>query len=278
LLPLPSREDAPALLARLDVPGEDAAEILEQWPSPVTPLWRDLGESYAALVEERDYDWTARDDAPWFHAYVFLAAVDHVLALHAARGIAEDVTWATLADVGRSAVTQRRLNGRGGLAGFAPAWLTLHFRGRIYRLGRLQFELNTVWFEGSPYAKGTPSLGVHIPGDAGPLDPEACDASFAAARELFPDRRVAVCMSWLLDPQLREYLADDTNIVRFQQRFTLVPKLKEGDEDVFRFVFDRQEITLDDLPQRTTLERAIATHVRAGRHWHNRIGWLESAR
>jgi hypothetical protein len=28
------------------------------------------------------------------------------------------------------------------------------------------------------------------------------------------------------------------------------------------------------LPQRTTLERAIVGHLRAGEHWRNRTGWL----
>jgi hypothetical protein len=34
-------------------------------------------------------------------------------------------------------------------------------------------------------------------------------------------------------------------------------------------------VALDDLPQRTTLERAIVAHLRAGGHWRARTGWFE---
>jgi hypothetical protein len=31
---------------------------------------------------------------------------------------------------------------------------------------------------------------------------------------------------------------------------------------------------LDELPQQTTLQRAIVAHLRAGGHWHSRTGWF----
>lgn len=79
----------------------------------------------------------------------------------------------------------------------------------------------------------------------------------------------------ILDPQLREYLAPESDIVRFQRRCTLVAKAKEGDADVFRYVFGLSRVAVDEAPQRTTLERAIIAHLRAGRNWSNRYGWLE---
>ncbi len=48
----------------------------------------------------------------------------------------------------------------------------------------------------------------------------------------------------------------------------------DGDADVLRFVFHRIAPSVDDLPQRTTLERAIVAHLRAGKHWLDRTGWL----
>ena len=47
-------------------------------------------------------------------------------------------------------------------------------------------------------------------------------------------------------------------------------RMKEG----MRFVFHRIAPGIDELPQRTTLERAIVAHLRAGKHWRNRTGWL----
>jgi hypothetical protein len=277
-LPLPARGQASALLAALDAPVDAAAEIVDGWPSPDDPIRPDLADAYDALVARREYDWGAREGSPWFFAYVFLAAVEHALTVHAARGIPEDVSWATLRDFGRSIRFQAAT---GDERRIGAGWLRLHFRGDVYRLGRLQFELKTVDLDGTPFAPGTPALSVHIPDEAGPLDPRACDESFAWARDFFsrhfPETPydVAYCSSWLLDPQLEDYLGDAANIVRFQRRFTLTEQMWPGDEEVFRFVFHRLEVAADDVPQRTTLERALVAHVRAGRHWHGRTGWLD---
>ena len=127
---------------------------------------------------------------------------------------------------------------------------------------------------------GTRALDVHIPESGGPLSPNACSASLAQVRELFarsfPQEpyRFARCTSWLLDPQLAAALPPTSNIVRFQQRFRLVAGGETGDEEILRFVFRRVAPALDELPQRTTLERAVVAHLRAGQHWQVRSGWL----
>jgi hypothetical protein len=119
---------------------------------------------------------------------------------------------------------------------------------------------------------------VHIP-EAGPLTPAACDASLRTARPFFeahfPEHpfRVATCTSWLLDDQLADHLPATSNIVRFQRRFELVPGALDSD-DAFDFVFRRPESAIDELAPRTTLERAIVGHVRGGRRWRLRTGWL----
>jgi hypothetical protein len=38
-VPLPAKAEAPAILARLAVRPEDAAEIMAGWPDPDSPLW-----------------------------------------------------------------------------------------------------------------------------------------------------------------------------------------------------------------------------------------------
>jgi hypothetical protein len=160
-----------------------------------------------------------------------------------------------------------------------------HFRGAIFLLGRLQFDFWRLEFDPSAagladFSRGDPALGVHIP-PLGPLTPRACDASFRRAHKFFPrhfperPNRVATCGSWLLDEQLTEYLPPASNIIRFQRRFTPVPGWSmPGDDDVIRFVFGRIPTTLDDLPQQTTLERAIVKHLRSDRHWQIRLGWV----
>ncbi|MFE1447305.1 acyltransferase domain-containing protein [Streptomyces olivaceoviridis] len=130
-------------------------------------------------------------------------------------------------------------------------------------------------------APGTPCLNLHIPDFHGPLTPSACDRSLALAREFFArcfpeERPVAVlCHSWLLDPQLRRYLPADSNILRFQERFRIARELSEpADTEPVRFVFGDPDLPVATLPRRTSLERAVGDHLRAGGHWYIGHGWF----
>ncbi|MEU4401127.1 acyltransferase domain-containing protein [Micromonospora orduensis] len=280
--PLPARSDAPAILDRLAVPPDDAAEIMAGWPDPDSPLWtpelRWLLDRSIALVRADlgGADWLPpgpelpRDRGPaWRHLYVYayLALVDVARAYHRDHDVPDAVSWLSLADLGRNLAIDRRMRGEGWPV--IQSWLTLHVRGSIYELGRLQHH------------RGGTTLALHIP-DAGPLTPDAIDASLDEARAFFPrhfpDERYEEfsCGSWLLDPQLREYLPADSNIVRFQRRFELTPyDAQEGpdaDVEVLRFVFRTLSTPLDELPRRTVLERAVVDHLKAGRHWQWRHG------
>src|SRR6202035_466662 len=90
------------------------------------------------------------------------------------------------------------------------------------------------------------AIGLHIP-EAGPMTPEAVASSLGQARAFFPrhfpDERYTAftCGSWLLDPQLLEYLPAGSNIARFQRMFELEPYQEpdglDADVEVLRFVF-----------------------------------------
>jgi hypothetical protein len=280
--PLPDRADAPAILDRLAVRPDDAAEIMAGWPDRDSPLWtpelRWLLDRSTALVRADlgGHGWLTpgpelpRDRGPaWrhFYVYVYLALTDVVRRYHRDHGIDDAVTWTTLADLGRNLAIDRRMNGEGWPV--MQAWLSLHWRGAVYELGRLQHH------------RGDADLGLHIP-ESGPMTPEAVTASLDAARAFFPrhfpDEHYThfSCGSWLLDPQLREYLPGDSNIIRFQDRFELKPyEEPEGidcDVEVLRFVFRTLTTPLDQLPRRTVLQRAVIDHLKAGRHWQWRHG------
>jgi len=280
--PLPARADAPVLLDRLTVPPDDAAEIMAGWPDPDSPLWtselRWLLDRSVALVRADlgGYGWLPpgpelpRERGPaWRHLYVYayLALVDVTMDYHRAHGIPDAVSWTTLADLGRNLAIDRRMQGEGWPV--MQSWLTLHARGGVYELGRLQHH------------RGDADLNLHIP-EAGPLTPEAVTASLDEARAFFPrhfpdERHTAfACGSWLLDPQLREYLPADSNIIRFQRRFDLEPYEEpegiDADVEVLRFVFRTLSTPLDRLPRRTVLQNAVVAHLAAGRHFHWRRG------
>lgn len=288
---LPDRTYLPTIFDRLAIDEQDRDETLAAWPSLETDpeTWRFLESAYATLVSDLggsellDFPRPAVESTQlgrYFFVYVYLAALADVRRFHMQRRISDEISWATLSDLGRNLKRDRLLLGDGGLR--TSRWLTLHFRGSIYQLGRLQFNRMNVRAAhvADAFREGEPALGIHIP-ESGPLTAEACDDSLAQAPPFFtrhfPETPtpLALCTSWLLDPQLAEYLPPDSNIVRFGRRFTLVGDGYDGDADVLRFVFHRIGPNVDDLPQRTTLEHAIVAHLRAGKHWRNRTGWLE---
>lgn len=285
-------------LRALDVPDADIAGLLAMAPTPeqAPEAWWVLERAAHSLLRHMgtvdgppDFPGlpaAIADEHGCFFVYVFLAMLPHVRAYHRDRGIPEAISRATLADLGRGMAEYRQAHGKGGLD--LPGWPMLSFRGMLYQLGRLQFERITlgrrigdaVTAAGLPYGADDAGLSVHIPGLSGPLTPAACDASFAEAvrffAEHFPEKRyaIAMCDSWLLDPELANYLPADSNIVRFQRRFHLTIADDPESDWILRFVFGRTDVDLASVPQRTALERAVVAHAAAGRQWHGGVGWL----
>ncbi len=290
-----------ALLLRIGTPPVDADEIVEAAPSAErTPeLWWLLERCNHQLVADLGglgyrSDWVAmpRDLGPtgtYFYVYVFVSTMPAVRRYHRDHGVPEEITWATFADLGDKIAIHRRTYGYGGLS--TQFWFTLHFRGMIYALGRLQFDMEHFHADGAPsdipIKVGDPVLGTHIPEPGGPFTPELCDDSFARVGPFFsahfadffaPGKpRFATCNSWLLDDQLADYLPETSNIVQFQRRYNLLPAIGDSNADrsIVEFVFRRVDVELDELPQDTTLQRAVVSHLRAGKHWRSRTGWCE---
>jgi hypothetical protein len=201
-------------------------------------------------------------------------------------GVSPAMTASTLRDVGRMLQRNRVWFGAAGLSDELAGWLPRHLIGSILEIGRLQHERATpglrtsAWFlaEGADWSPGELAVNLHIP-ESGPLDPAAVRESLRAGRTVlrkrFPEHRLRVryCISWLLDPQLLEYLPESTNIAAFQRRFRIGPaKDDDGDASVRKFVFGNAAEPVEALPQRSSLERAVVAHWRAGRHWRVHVG------
>ncbi|WP_201260934.1 acyltransferase domain-containing protein [Embleya scabrispora] len=299
---LPAGDRLAAVLLDLSVPHEDVNELLSTRSALLAdPVLRELFErAVRVLVADLGTPTRRRPVPPlpaaaggagrWFHVYVYVAALPHVLAHHRALGIPPEVSRRTLADLGRHLALHRRRHGSGGLS--ARHWPGYHFRGELYQLGRLQFQRSTMRDRaaasatafGLDHGPDDPALELHIPDFLGPMSPAACDESLDLARAFFPRHypeeryAVAVCGSWLLDPQLREYLPPESNIIRFQRRFHLYSDPtgpRPEDTAPIGFVFGDPGLPVPSLPRDTSLQRAIGDHLRAGRHWHVRTGWFE---
>jgi hypothetical protein len=230
---------------------------------------------------------TAGPIGMFLYAWALLTVLPDLVELHRRRGIPEAVSRDSASRLGGVMFSHREVTGEPGV-GLFPLWgPPQYFCGADYLLGRHSFTRAELAL-GDGVAGHV--LQVHVP-PAGPLDQAASEKSLARAEHFFPDHypeqpiSAFVCKSWLLDPQLTHYLSPDSNIVRFQRRFRLLPHVpldddSEGDREMMRLglhVTPPSESTLSDadlerIPQTTTLQRAFVTHLRAGKHWHKRTG------
>ena len=212
------------------------------------------------------------DDHGVLPLLALLATAPAVTLFHTFRNVPADVSAATLADLGQQTRVHRLVHGRFGLGTYA--WEAGYvWSGALYRLGRLQFDL-----ELQPTVDGVGQewvLSTHIP-RSGPLAPADVDAAFAAARaffaERFPEHPVDPgqgihCRSWMLDPRLPDLLPG-SNLAAFQQRWRTYGLPGVGDDDALFFGFARRGAPdLREVPAETSLQRAIASVWRSGNHW-----------
>jgi hypothetical protein len=264
------------LLGFTDADREDA-EKLPVDPAAVAEFATELRRLMGTFPAE---DELKVPDDPLVSVATFLATLPDIRRYHQQRGIPDEISWATLADLGKQLDVNRRTHGSFGLE--THWWMTIHWTGVIYALGRLQFLLHQL-----PASTPVPGvepgewvIGVHIP-ESGPLTPEAVDASFAQAREFFPRYfpeypvRTATLGSWLLDPYLLDNLPQDSNTVRFGRRFTPYGEPRDSQDSAIFFTFRSHDLTkLDEFPQDTTLQRLIVSRIKSGGTWQTAHGYL----
>ena len=154
---------------------------------------------------------------------------------------------------------------------FVAGWNDGFLKMRRFALGRFQYELTTFNFDfdfvtscGRRVSRGDTLVNFHIPSSGIPLTDEVRLASYKEAYKhyshLFPDGKVVFCCgSWLLYPRHREFLPENSNILKFMNDFELVSWAeKDGFSNDWR-VFDKYaSLPYDQLPRDTSLRRAYA--------------------
>lgn len=295
---LPDGDALNEALRFLDIPVEDRPDVVtlasvlrespELWWYVERAVWSlaaTMGEIHgppriATLRDINDPSYR------FFYVLVYVAALPYVRNYHRGLGIPDDISQATLADIGRNVRVHRKREGIGGLG--VAWWLMIHFRGIIYQLGRLQFELSRLGptiaenaaASGADATEDTPALSIHIPDFSGTMSPELCDESIARAQEFFPrffpdsHYDYAICNSWLLDPRLKAHLSPESNIIRFQDRFQIADAAWNSTEGIMQFVFGKTLADIDSIDATTSLERAVVDHIRGGGQWFGYGGWF----
>ncbi|MDO4265233.1 MAG: acyltransferase domain-containing protein [Eubacteriales bacterium] len=153
-------------------------------------------------------------------------------------------------------------------------WLMQSVKLRIFRLGRLQFEKMVLPEKLSEnLTEGMDVLQVHIPAGE-PLLPEACDASFAAAKQFYNlEHGCFVCDSWLMEPKLSMLLEDNSHIMQFQRRFQIArvhAPFPQAEQRIFGQILEDK----NSYPEHTSLQKKAKQYLLAGGQLEIGIGYI----
>lgn len=209
------------------------------------------------------------------HMLYLIALSIYTRELYKEKGISYEIFLDSMSDLRAKLLECKELH---EVWGSCVAWWEIDlFNLNLVALGRLQYEL--IPYEGE-YTKGDYHLkqgdmvlNIHIP-SLGPLFVEDCKASFRKAaehfKEYFLDRPVVfVCHSWLLYPEHREFLPQNSNILKFMDFFDIVSsEVNEDKPDLWRVFYKDWDKEPKDLPRNTSIQRAYADWLMKG----NKIG------
>lgn len=132
-------------------------------------------------------------------------------------------------------------------------WTTRQVSSKLFRIGQLEYELTTL--------EGAPVVSLHIPTDVD-LRPEVLRPSVKAGMEeffrIFPEYvgKTVYCHSWLLSPLLKDFLPENSNILKFQEMFDMEPEGIPGN-GVVLWVFKNPKLPKEQYPENTSLQRKL---------------------
>ena len=138
-------------------------------------------------------------------------------------------------------------------------WTVRQVSGKIFRIGQLEYEMTV--------EQGQKVISIHIPSDASLALP-GLRKSWEEAKVLL--NRIApeyaggpwICGSWLLSPNLKDFLPEDSRILGFQRNFTIMQQWQ--DEDFKEWLYGRVDISNEDLPEKTLLQRKVKQFLLGG--------------
>lgn len=140
-----------------------------------------------------------------------------------------------------------------------------------FRIGALEYE----------FVNGEDQeIAIHIPSDAN-LHKESVKQSlneFIEFRNIYFSEWENVkftCDTWMLMPELKELLGEDSNIVAFQNLFE-IDTLNYGATWYMGWIFPGYENANESLPERTTLQRRMKKYLLDGKRFGIAKGHLKN--
>lgn len=153
-------------------------------------------------------------------------------------------------------------------------WGSRFIRGQIVQLGILQYEYK------KNYLGEEDVIFIHIP-KSNLFTKDNIDESLKRKDQVFKYFNVSrdikfVCQSWLLSPELKDILNDDSNILYFQNKFNMI-YIEENVNDFLKFVFN-EPFSIGDykgLESNTRLQKILKEKLINKEKLHISLGILK---
>ncbi len=122
-------------------------------------------------------------------------------------------------------------------------------------------------------------ISIHIP-KGGRMTPEAVEDAIARAREFFPKHfpdkqfKVFLCSSWLMDTAMKAFLPDNSNIIRFQNRYRVVLTGVNGFSLHWHIFGVEQFCPLEELKPANSFQQTFLDRAKAGVPMYSGLGYF----
>ncbi|WMJ23755.1 acyltransferase domain-containing protein [Paludicola sp. MB14-C6] len=188
------------------------------------------------------------------------------------KGISDDIFYDTMGCFSRFVKEHKVSYGVYGFDRFF--WSYRQLAQSLFRIGTLEFELAVFPLEDivvngkTLLKKNEPYLSIHIPSDAR-IDKANNHDSYHRANAFFAKYypefhyNMFYCNSWIISPNLKKVLPETSNIIQFLSDFSII-KVDEDEEGYKTWVFKNSNLTPEQFPEDTSLQRNIKQHVLNG--------------
>lgn len=211
----------------------------------------------------------------------FLYFCEELSKKYEAMGIPESILLDSLSDLVVWAKTWYCV--KGSLHLEELNWLSRTLGMRLFKLGRLQFCMGEAKDDIPEFdvKLGDSVMEIHIQGE-GRLDTEECKKSIEAAKEFFAcyfpnfKYKVFTCHSWLIDEDLKDFLPEGSNILKFGDMFYRAQN--DDSNALLRYIFrwDTNEINLKYAYSSSAFAEKVKSAVLKGKVFHETLGVIEA--
>lgn len=164
-------------------------------------------------------------------------------------------------------------------------WGSFFMKGYLIQIGRLQYEVGVKNFDklDKYFKEKHQYIYIHIPRDKKLIEKDVNDSLHLANKyikkyypELKNEKLAFYTQTWLLSPEVKEILSEDSNIMKFQEKFNII-EFEENINDFLNFVFDEVlgEVNYNDLSDKTTLQSELKQRLLKEDKLHLGLGFLK---